>query len=101
MVSGLLKLETMKTHLSDNKNVTDYPSHAYILWKTGEVLGFNMKDAARKMDIGSTAFKTNMRNRYVCKFDVIDLINSLKVTQDNECQQCFNSENYNDKSNTD
>ena len=75
------------------------PIHAYILWKTGEVLGFNMKEAARKLGVGSTAFKTNLRNRYVCKINVIEISDKLKNTQDNECQTSFNSENYNEKTN--
>lgn len=81
------------------KASADYPTHAYVLWETGEVLGFNMKEAAQKMGVGSTAFKTNMRNRYVCKIKLTEITNKLKNTRDNECQISFNSENYNEKTN--
>lgn len=55
-----------------------------------------MKSAAQKLGVGSTAFKTNMRNRYVCKLDIIEFSNKLKMAQDNECPTSVNSENYNE-----
>ena len=79
------------------KNAKSPPIHAYVSWETGEVLGFNMKEAARKLGIGSTAFKTNLRNRYVCKINLCEILIKLKNTQDNECQTSINSENYDEK----
>ncbi|WP_320111231.1 hypothetical protein [Draconibacterium orientale] len=85
----------MKENVNTNKeNIDKKPTHAYILWKTGEVIGFNMKEAALTMGIGSTAFKTNLRNRYVCKLNLTELTAKLKTSQDNECLTCINSENY-------
>jgi GTP-sensing pleiotropic transcriptional regulator CodY len=79
------------------KATTYFPTNAYVLWKTGEVLGFDMKQAAIKLGVGSTAFKTNMRNRYVCKIKLTEITNKLKNTQDNVCLTSFNSENYHEE----
>jgi hypothetical protein len=87
----------MKMSNREKNNSTEIPQHAYILWDTGEVLDFNMKGAAQKLGIGSTAFKTNLRNRFVCKVNVVKFIDRLKNMQDNECPECLNSENYESK----
>lgn len=79
-----------------NEMPEETPTHAYVLWETGEILGFDMKSAAQKLGIGSTSFKTNMRNRYVCKLNIIEFSNKLKMAHDNGCPTSFNSENYNE-----
>jgi PBP1b-binding outer membrane lipoprotein LpoB len=85
------KQETNQTAASSEKTLI----HAYVLWETGKILGFDMKSAAQKLGMGSTAFKTNMRNRFVCKLNIIEFSNKLNMALDNGCLTSINSENYN------
>lgn len=43
------------------------PTHMYVLWATSEIIGYSMKEACEKLGIGKTKFKTNVRNRYICR----------------------------------
>lgn len=53
-----------------NKISAETPTHAYVLWETGEKIGYNMKEVCEKLGIGKTRFKTNVRNRYICRVKI-------------------------------
>lgn len=74
--------------------VNETPIHAYILWKTGEILGFNMKEAAKNLGIGTTSFRNNMRNRFITKISVAEFTGKLKVARGLNGPESINSDNY-------
>ena len=53
-----------------NKMPEEVPTHVYVLWETGEKIGNNMKEVCEKLGIGKTRFKTNVRNRYICRVKI-------------------------------
>ncbi len=61
----------MKENATANKeNTNKKPTHMYVLWSTGEIIGYNMKEACETLGIGKTKFKTNVRNRYICRVEL-------------------------------